>query len=586
MKFHESLVLFISKDRGYSRSFRSGINDQFSFDVSVVGLNDFIERSDIDFDAIVFDYSSYDDFNVVEKVCRKLDEDTPFLVITDEFIDEDFVRALDLNVDRFIKRSIVKNNIEYLYKAIEYEVQEFFSKKKSEELARDFRKSNKRFVEIFDELKSFVGVLDSDGVLISINKSAMELINADKREVEGRLFWNTPWWFHSKEVQEEIQKCIKQAVDTGACEFEVSRVGNKTRDYYFTLKPIQGSNEGLPLLFIEGKDITKQKKREKEYHKLINNLNDIVLINEIKEPYRIIQVNETAVEKLEYTQDELLMMRTLDLEMPEYAKSMDNRMKELQKKKSIVFKTVIITKEGNKIPFEISSNLIKYRDRLVSLNIMRDISNRIETEQKVEFFNSLLLNVFKDKIDLSHKYLNILSDQNISELESEFIVSTKDNIKEIKTLIDDIAPVFSETNYQNTEFSLIRLFKESLNKNQEEITSRRVKVHVECNDHMIKTNKLTTELFSNLLRISVNTSKSRNILIKDIKDSEGVKIMYEDDGLEYDLTNDDYWNLNLEGKKDIRLYLIRKISELNDIKIIEEPSKGLYGNKYIIKFPK
>ncbi|WGI17754.1 PAS domain S-box protein [Methanonatronarchaeum sp. AMET-Sl] len=586
MKFQESLVLFISKDRGYSRSFRSGINDQFSFDVSVIELNDFLERSDIDFDAIVFDYSSYDEFNVVEKVCEKLDKDTPLLIITDEFINEDFVRALDLNVDRFIKRSIVKNNIEYLYKAIDYEVQEFFSKKKSEELARDFRKSNKRLVEIFDELKSFVGVLDSDGVLISINKSAMELINADKRAVEGRLFWNTPWWFHSEEIQEEIQNCIEQAVKTGACEFEVSRVGDKKRDYYFTLKPIQDSNEGLPLLFIEGKDITKQKKREKEYHKLINNLNDIVLINEIKYPYRIIQVNETAGQKLEYTQDELLMMRTLDLEMPKFAESMDERMEKLQEKKSIVFKTVIITKEGNKIPFEISSNLIKYRGRLVSLNIMRDISNRIETEQKVEFFNSLLLNVFKDKIDLSYKYLNILSDQNIPEIESEFLFSTKENVKEIKTLIDDIAPVFSEKNYQNTEFSLIRLFKEALNKNQKEIESRRVKVHIECNDYIIDTNKLTTELLSNLLRISVNTSKSRNILIKDIKDSEGVKIMYEDDGLEYDLTSEDYWTINLEGKKDIRLYLIRKISELNNIKIIEGPSKGLYGNKYIMEFPK
>ncbi len=125
---------------------------------------------------------------------------------------------------------------------------------------------------------------------------------------------------------------------------------------------------------------------EELYRLLFNNGNDaaFVSLRQASEnlPGRFILVNDIACQRLGYTREELLQMSPLDISVS--LSTLPGIMEKLAIDKSVIHEEIHITKDGQKIPVEISTRSFELKGKQVNLSIARDITERKQMEEKLK----------------------------------------------------------------------------------------------------------------------------------------------------------------------------------------------------------
>jgi sigma-B regulation protein RsbU (phosphoserine phosphatase) len=73
---------------------------------------------------------------------------------------------------------------------------------------------------IFNHHFQLTGLLDTSGRLLMVNETALKLVNAREADVLGLLFWETPWWSHSEDLQKKLRHAIEEASAGNFIRFE------------------------------------------------------------------------------------------------------------------------------------------------------------------------------------------------------------------------------------------------------------------------------------------------------------------------------------------------------------------------------
>jgi len=92
-------------------------------------------------------------------------------------------------------------------------------------------------------------------------------------------------------------------------------------------------------------------------------------------------VNLVACERLGVTREELLQMTLIDIDSPEHAELVPERMHQLITKNYHIFETCHVRKDKSRIPTEISARMIEYNGQPAILSIARDITERKRVEE-------------------------------------------------------------------------------------------------------------------------------------------------------------------------------------------------------------
>lgn len=124
--------------------------------------------------------------------------------------------------------------------------------------------SERRFQAIFDQTFQFIGLMDTDGHLLEINRTALDFAGLNREEVVGRPYWETYWWSHSAELQDKLKAAVKDALDGKFVRFETTHL-SAAREIVavdFSLKPVLDHEGAVVLLIPEGRDITEKKAAE------------------------------------------------------------------------------------------------------------------------------------------------------------------------------------------------------------------------------------------------------------------------------------------------------------------------------------
>jgi PAS domain S-box-containing protein len=155
---------------------------------------------------------------------------------------------------------------------------------------------------------------------------------------------------------------------------------NGIRDYECILSPILGVTGSVEAVICTARDITERnhverslRESEANYRHLFEYANDSIFIIDLSTG-GILDANQNAARRLGYTRQELLKLTTreIDAPVPEVRHKMIS--KQLQATGSIIFDHALRRKDGVEIAVEISSRIIEYRDRLVSLSFAREIT--------------------------------------------------------------------------------------------------------------------------------------------------------------------------------------------------------------------
>ena len=142
------------------------------------------------------------------------------------------------------------------------------------------RRSERHLRRVIDSLVIYVGVLTPDGVLIEVNRTALEHANLQLEDVLNKPFAETYWWSFSSAIQSQLNEAIARAAAGERVRYDtVSRVGeNNFIQNDFSIVPILDPDGKVEYLIASGIDISdreasKQALQQREYElKLITEI--------------------------------------------------------------------------------------------------------------------------------------------------------------------------------------------------------------------------------------------------------------------------------------------------------------------------
>ncbi|MHC3994444.1 PAS domain S-box protein [Thiomicrolovo sp. ZZH C-3] len=274
------------------------------------------------------------------------------------------------------------------------------SRKAAQEIRyeRDF---NRNLVET---AQAIILILDPQGKIVRFNPYMESLSGYTLDDVKGKDWVDT---FLPEPNRKRTKKLFADAIkdiQTGVLQLDKiqTRDGRILQIEWFskTLRDIHGTIEGLLSIGMDVTDKRKTEERLELFHTLFDQSMDAVEIVDIK-TLRLLDVNETESRQLGYSREELLNMTVREIDPTMSPAQSEKLMERFRKTKKIRFESVHRRQDGTLFPVEISASLIE-RDRTYLLSIVRDISERIESDAALKRANRALRTLSEVNTALVH----------------------------------------------------------------------------------------------------------------------------------------------------------------------------------------
>ncbi len=130
----------------------------------------------------------------------------------------------------------------------------------------------------------------------------------------------------------------------------------------------------------------KLRQEEERYRLLFNNVSDAVFVHEVSPETvgQIIEVNDTACKYLGYSREELLHMTVPQIDAPETLAKVPAILKKLFAEGTLTWEGIHVSKDGRRIPVEISNHLFELQGKQMILSTVRDITERKKAEEALQ----------------------------------------------------------------------------------------------------------------------------------------------------------------------------------------------------------
>ncbi len=249
-------------------------------------------------------------------------------------------------------------------------------------LAKNFlKKSEEDFRHLFEYAPTGVVVRTIDGVFMRVNQAFCDMVGYSSSDLIGKHYRSIT---HPEDIEKELE--VAEILINGEAPYTQleKRYIRKDGDIIHTLLQvsIQKDQSGIPIHFTAHiTDITERKFIERErvdieriYRTIFENANDAIFIEDENE--NIIDANAHAAELTGYSKEELLKMRTVDLQPKEYEK--------YEMRHDDRFDTRIIHKDGKTLDVELTVSEIKQGDKVLLISIVRDMTEKKKAEEEMK----------------------------------------------------------------------------------------------------------------------------------------------------------------------------------------------------------
>jgi PAS domain S-box-containing protein len=130
---------------------------------------------------------------------------------------------------------------------------------------RSLQESERKFSAIFEQSFELMGIVSLDGVLLEVNQTALDSIEAQRADITGKHFWDAPWW-HTPQLQQQLKEAIERAGKGEFSRYEVQfpHPSGVMLTTDFSLKPVFDDADRVWTIMAEAHDITDRKRAERD----------------------------------------------------------------------------------------------------------------------------------------------------------------------------------------------------------------------------------------------------------------------------------------------------------------------------------
>ena len=171
-------------------------------------------------------------------------------------------RELKEKVDYYREReALLLSQAEEMIQKVQELEAEIAERKKIEAALQE---SQEKFKGIFEQTYQLSGIIDLQGRVLDVNRTALDLIQADASAVKGRLFWETPFWSHSLKEQARAKQAIADAAKGRLVRYEATNMawGGRLLNIDVSFKQVKNNRGEAAFVIAEGRDITDRKQAE------------------------------------------------------------------------------------------------------------------------------------------------------------------------------------------------------------------------------------------------------------------------------------------------------------------------------------
>jgi len=558
------------------------------------------------FDVIVSDYemSTKNGLQFL-KILRDQGIEIPFLLFTGKGREEVAITALNLGADGYVNKfgsskTVFGELIHYINRAVKHKKNQI-ALKKSEEKYRTVVENSDQAILVFQ-----------NGFYRFANEKAEELSGYTTKELLSLVPLSL---VHPEDIEcvAKLTTKYEQLRNAGnRCPQEDSFrfITKDKQTKWVALKSLGIMWDGKPASLNFFTDITKEKdveralrESEKMHRLLTENITDTIFIQDMS--LRVKYVSPSIKALAGYSPEEVLKLKTEDFMTPEsYTRGVSDFMNALELGKEGKDSEIPLTqyqyirKNGTTFWGELRTNLMRDSEgNLIGLQgTLRDITERKIAEQNLtkavqdlrEANEKLNIIGKLTRHDAQNKLFNISNRIFLIEKKLGLNNSIKDDLEEIKSIIDQIEKIFSLARIHE-KLGTEELFKNNVERIFNETTTSlpdEIQVFNECKGLIVHADSLLPQIFGNLIENSIkHGEKVTQIRLYYKEEKDHIKLIYEDNGVGITETEKNkIFNEGYGKGTGYGLFLIEKICQAYNWKISEigELDKGA---KFVITLP-
>ena len=269
-------------------------------------------------------------------------------------------------------------------------VQDISARKQAEKM---WHESEARFRATFEQAAVGIAHVSLDGVFLRLNQKFCEIAGYPLDELLKLTFQDIT---HPDDLGPDLdnaRRLMAGEQQTYAMEKRYFRKDHSLVWINLTASLVRGQS-GEPKYFIAViEDISSRRQAEELLHDseerfrtLYGSIRDAIFVHHIEAggvPGHFVEVNDVACSRLGYSRDELLSLSPLDIDAPDSSVDIGPVAERLASGKNAIFEQIHVTRDGRRIPVEISVNPFVLDGRNAVIALVRDITERKLSEWEI-----------------------------------------------------------------------------------------------------------------------------------------------------------------------------------------------------------
>jgi PAS domain S-box-containing protein len=247
--------------------------------------------------------------------------------------------------------------------------------------------SEKLFKDVFNTSPDAILLIDGEAI-VDCNQAAVRMLGYEDRETLLRM--------DAAELSPPLQPDGRDSPEKG-CELIATIHANGSHRFEWEHRKANGEilpvevvatlvvRHGKNLLHVVWRDLTERKRAEAErlklegrYRLLFDRANDGIFV--MTAEGNLVSVNESFARMHGYTADEMLKMNLRDLDTPESARPIPERMRRIMAGEALTFEVEHYHRDGHVFPLEVSTSLVDSGGETLIQCFHRDITERRRAE--------------------------------------------------------------------------------------------------------------------------------------------------------------------------------------------------------------